>query len=213
MRYIEANLFSDVSLPAIARDAFASPSTLLRHFRDDTGKTPHAYIKTRRLEEARRLIEVGVQNSSAFARPFALPPGTPKDRVAALRKAFDATLKDPAFLAEAEKANLSLDPVTGDEMSRLVADVFTLDADTIANTTRAVLAMAAKHRITSLALPALGTGVGHVPPAISAEAMLKEVVAHLKSGRSSLRRVAFVLYQDDAYKTFTDTLKRLGGMQ
>ena len=59
MRYIEANLFSDVSLPAIARHAFASPSTLLRHFRDDTGKTPHAYIKTRRLEEARRLIEAG----------------------------------------------------------------------------------------------------------------------------------------------------------
>jgi len=79
-------------------------------------------------EEARRLIEVGVQNSSAFARPFALPPGTPKDRVQILHQAFHAVLKDPAFLAEAEKANLSLDPVTGDEMSRLVADVFTLDA-------------------------------------------------------------------------------------
>jgi O-acetyl-ADP-ribose deacetylase (regulator of RNase III) len=87
------------------------------------------------------------------------------------------------------------------------------DADTIAKTTRAILAMATKHRITSLALPALGTGVGHVPPAISAEAMLKEVVAHLKAGQSSLRRVVFVLYQDDAYKAFTDTLKRLGGMQ
>jgi O-acetyl-ADP-ribose deacetylase (regulator of RNase III) len=73
--------------------------------------------------------------------------------------------------------------------------------------------MAAKHRITSLALPALGTGVGHVPPPDSAEAMLKEVVAHLKAGPSSLRRVTFVLYQDDAYKAFTDTLKRLCGMQ
>lgn len=87
------------------------------------------------------------------------------------------------------------------------------DADTIARTTRAVLAIATKHRIISLALPALGTGVGHVPPAVSAEAMLKEVVAHLKSGPSSLRRVVFVLYQDDAYKVFTDTLKRLGGAQ
>ncbi|MGH8700452.1 MAG: Bug family tripartite tricarboxylate transporter substrate binding protein [Burkholderiales bacterium] len=84
-------------------------------------------IDLAKTEDARRLIEVGVQNSSAFARPFALAPGTPKDRVQILHKAFHAVLKDPAFLAEAEKANLSLDPVTGDEMSRLVADVFTLD--------------------------------------------------------------------------------------
>lgn len=87
------------------------------------------------------------------------------------------------------------------------------DAEKIANTTRAVLAMADKHRITSLALPALGTGVGHIPPPVSAEAMLKEVVAHLKGGQSSLKRVVFVLYQDDAHRAFSDTLKRLGGVQ
>jgi len=50
------------------------------------------------------------------------------------------------------------------------------DAEKIAATTRAVLALAAKHRITSLALPALGTGVGHVPAAVSANAMLNAVV-------------------------------------
>jgi O-acetyl-ADP-ribose deacetylase (regulator of RNase III) len=87
------------------------------------------------------------------------------------------------------------------------------DAEKIAKTTRAVLAVADKHRITSLALPALGTGVGHVPPPISAEAMLKEVVGHLKGGHSSLKRVVFVLYQDDAHRAFSDTLKRLGGVQ
>ena len=64
-----------------------------------------------------------------------------------------------------------------------------------------------------ISLPALGTGVGHVPPPISADAMLKEVVAHLKRGSSSLRRIVFVLYLDDAYRAFTDTLKRLGGAQ
>lgn len=85
-------------------------------------------IDLAKTEDARRLILVGVQNSSAFARPFALPPGTPKDRVQILHQAFHAVLKDPAFLAEAEKANLSIDPVTGEEMGRLVADVFTLDA-------------------------------------------------------------------------------------
>ena len=89
-------------------------------------------INLAKTEDARQLIRVGVQSASAFARPFALPPGTPKDRVEILHKAFHATLKDPAFLAEAEKANLSLDPVTGAEMSKLVAEVFTLDATTLA---------------------------------------------------------------------------------
>ena len=87
------------------------------------------------------------------------------------------------------------------------------DGETIAKTTRAILALADKHRITSIALPALGTGVGHIPPPVSADAMLKEVVAHLKRGQSSLRRIVFVLYLDDAYRAFTDTLKRLGGTQ
>jgi O-acetyl-ADP-ribose deacetylase (regulator of RNase III) len=87
------------------------------------------------------------------------------------------------------------------------------DGEIIAKTTRAVLALADKHRLTSIAFPALGTGVGHVPSPVSAEAMLNEVVAHLKRGQSSLRRVVFVLYLDDAYRAFTDTLKRLGGMK
>lgn len=87
------------------------------------------------------------------------------------------------------------------------------DAEKIAKTTKAVLAMAIKHRIISLALPALGTGVGHVAPGVSAEAMLNEVLAHVKKGQSSLRRVVFVLYQDEAYRAFIETLKRLGGVK
>jgi len=90
---------------------------------------------------------------------------------------------------------------------------FKTDGETIGRTTRAVLALADKHRITTIAMPALGTGVGHVAPQASAEAMLNEVVAHLKKGGSPLRRVVFVLYQDDAYKAFNETLKRLGGGQ
>ena len=87
------------------------------------------------------------------------------------------------------------------------------DGETIGRTTRAILTLADKHRITSLALPALGTGVGHVPPPVSAETMLNVVVSHLRGGGTSLRRVVFVLYQDDAFKAFTETLKRLGGAQ
>jgi hypothetical protein len=43
--------------------------------------------------------------------------------------------------------------------------------------------------------------------------MLNAVVTHLKGNPTGLKRVIFVLYQDDAYKAFTDTLKRLGGVQ
>lgn len=89
-------------------------------------------INLAKTEDARKLILVGVQNSSAFARPFALSPGTPKDRVEILHKAFHATLKDAEFLAEAKKAKLSIDPITGAEMNKLVADVFTLDAGLLA---------------------------------------------------------------------------------
>lgn len=87
------------------------------------------------------------------------------------------------------------------------------DPATIGKTTQAVLALAVKHKLTSLALPALGTGVGHVPPGQSAEVMLDAVVSHLKAGGSTLKRVIFVLYQDEAYRAFVDALKRVGGVQ
>jgi tripartite-type tricarboxylate transporter receptor subunit TctC len=84
-------------------------------------------VNLAKTQEARQLIQAGAQNSAAYARPFVLPPGTPKERVQILRKAFQDTLKDPAFLAETEKAKLSLDPVTGEELEQLIGELFTLD--------------------------------------------------------------------------------------
>lgn len=92
----------------------------------DIPKVPLA-IDLATTEEAKQLIRFGVQNASFYARPFILPPGTPKDRVDILRTAFQATLKDPDFLAEAKKARLIINPVTGEEMQKLVADVFTMN--------------------------------------------------------------------------------------
>jgi tripartite-type tricarboxylate transporter receptor subunit TctC len=83
-------------------------------------------------DEARQLIEVGAVKTSAFARPFALPPGTPKERVELLRTAFQETLKDKAFLAEAEKVKLTVDPLSGEQLERLVAELFTLDPALVA---------------------------------------------------------------------------------
>jgi O-acetyl-ADP-ribose deacetylase (regulator of RNase III) len=87
------------------------------------------------------------------------------------------------------------------------------DPETIARATRAVLALADKHRLTSLALPALGTGAGQVAPAAAAETVLSIVLNHLKSAKTSLNRVVFVLYQDETLRAFTDTLKRMGALK
>lgn len=87
------------------------------------------------------------------------------------------------------------------------------DPAIIGKATQAVLALAVKHKLSSLAFPALGTGVGHVPAPLSAEAMMEALATHLKAGGSTVKRVVFVLYQDDAHRAFVDTLKRVGGVQ
>jgi O-acetyl-ADP-ribose deacetylase (regulator of RNase III) len=86
------------------------------------------------------------------------------------------------------------------------------NAATIAAATKSALRVADKHRITSIAFPALGTGVGGFPPGPAAEAMVSAVAEHLRAGPSSLQRIVFVLYQDETLKAFSDALKRLGGV-
>lgn len=66
-----------------------------------------------------------------MARPYAAPPGLPADRVTALRAAFDATMKDPAFLAEAKQTDLEVRPVSGDEMQKLVGEIYETPPDVV----------------------------------------------------------------------------------
>jgi tripartite-type tricarboxylate transporter receptor subunit TctC len=73
-----------------------------------------------RTPDGRRLVEVGVHDQGALARPYVLPPGTPPGRVRLLRQAFQATLDDPAFRAEADRARLEVDPVSGEELGKVV---------------------------------------------------------------------------------------------
>ena len=60
----------------------------------------------------------------SMARPYVAPPGIPADRTAALRQAFDDTMKDPAFLAEAKKTELEVHPVSGAEVDALLGDLY-----------------------------------------------------------------------------------------
>ena len=59
-----------------------------------------------------------------MGRPFLAPPGVPKERADALRAAFDATMKDPDFLADATKAQLEITPVTGADVEKLVRELY-----------------------------------------------------------------------------------------
>jgi tripartite-type tricarboxylate transporter receptor subunit TctC len=83
-------------------------------------------------EEARQLIQVGIEEPSDYYRPYVLPPGTPNDRVETLRKAFQETLKDREFLADARKAKLDIEPITGEEMEKMVSKLFKLTPSVVA---------------------------------------------------------------------------------
>jgi tripartite-type tricarboxylate transporter receptor subunit TctC len=85
-------------------------------------------IKFAKTEEARKMIDVGIHGDSDIVRTYTLPPGTPKDRVLALRSAFDATLKDPEFVADAKKSRLNIGPIPVEDIEKDISGLFKLDA-------------------------------------------------------------------------------------
>jgi tripartite-type tricarboxylate transporter receptor subunit TctC len=87
------------------------------------------YLKT---EEARKLVQVVIRVHGPSTRPYFLPPGTPKERVQILRKAYTDTMKDPEFLADAQKAKLDLNPDDGARLERNVKEIFDLEPSLVA---------------------------------------------------------------------------------
>lgn len=85
-------------------------------------------IDEAKTEEARQLIQLGLHDVAAMTRPYVLTPGTPKERVQVVRKAFIDTLSDPNFVAEAKKSRLEVDPITGVDLEKLIGGLFKLDA-------------------------------------------------------------------------------------
>jgi tripartite-type tricarboxylate transporter receptor subunit TctC len=92
----------------------------------DLPNVPQA-IKLAKSDEARKMIDVGIHGDSDIVRTYTLPPGTPKDRLQILRKAFEATLRDAEFAADAKKARLNIDYIPADEIERDIAGLFKLD--------------------------------------------------------------------------------------
>ena len=66
------------------------------------------------------------------------PPGIPADRIKALRDAFIATMRDPEFLAETQKLQVSIDPTKGEEMEQIVRDAYALPPSVIAKVRKAL---------------------------------------------------------------------------
>jgi tripartite-type tricarboxylate transporter receptor subunit TctC len=86
------------------------------------------YAKT---PEQKQALELALGRLE-FGRPFLMPPNVPADRVNAMRRAFDATMKDPEFLAEAEKLKIEVDPLSGEEVAKLVEQIFRTPEETVA---------------------------------------------------------------------------------
>lgn len=77
-------------------------------------------------EDDRQLIEVGIQFPALLGLTYALPPGTPKNRLQLLRKAFMDTLASPDFLVDVQRARLVTDAATGEELQKTVERLFSL---------------------------------------------------------------------------------------
>jgi len=78
-------------------------------------------------ENGRQLLRFGAHDPAAVTRLYALAPGTPKDRVRMLRTAFVEVLQDSEFIADAKKSKLDTDPLTGEEVERIIASLFKME--------------------------------------------------------------------------------------
>jgi len=85
-------------------------------------------VELAKTDEQRQVLRA-VMNATEIGTAFFTTPNTPKDRVEALRRAFDATMKDPEFLAEAQKTHLTVGPLPGEELQKLVAEVAAIKPD------------------------------------------------------------------------------------
>ncbi|HEY6254613.1 MAG TPA: hypothetical protein VIY51_02360 [Xanthobacteraceae bacterium] len=88
--------------------------------------------------EADRAALALIVSPNLFARPFAAPPGVPGERLEALRKAFDETVSDPDYLAEAKARALHVEPVTGAELDTVMRRIYATPQDIVSRVKQAV---------------------------------------------------------------------------
>jgi tripartite-type tricarboxylate transporter receptor subunit TctC len=84
-------------------------------------------IEFAKTDDQKNLIQIIVHYANDYSRPFAVPPGTPKDRVEILRKAFQETMKDTEFIAEIDKMQMTLEPLRAEDLTAAVAGSAKID--------------------------------------------------------------------------------------
>ena len=80
-------------------------------------------IDLAKTDEQRQILKL-IFARQVMGRPFLAPPGVPADRAAALRKAFSDTMQDKDFLTDAERAQMEIMPVPGDQLQTLVKEIY-----------------------------------------------------------------------------------------
>jgi tripartite-type tricarboxylate transporter receptor subunit TctC len=93
-------------------------------------------------ERQRQIVSV-ILGRQVMGRPVVAPPAIPTDRKEALRRAFDATMADPAYVAEATARGLEINPVGGADLDKLLAELYATPSDIIAEV-RAIITPGAK---------------------------------------------------------------------
>jgi tripartite-type tricarboxylate transporter receptor subunit TctC len=121
----QGQLLRDNQLNLIAQDGLEPEPELTARGVPQTWR----YIKSDFDRKAVRLI-VGFQQT--FGKAYLAPPGVPPDRIAILRKAFAATLRDPAFLADAKKVRIEITPKSGELVQKSVAALYSAPKELVA---------------------------------------------------------------------------------
>jgi tripartite-type tricarboxylate transporter receptor subunit TctC len=88
-------------------------------------------------DQQRRVLKLIISRQE-LAYPFAAPPNLPDDRRMALRTAFDRTMKDNEFLAEADKVAIEVAAMTGGDVERLMKEIYDTPADLVAEARRVI---------------------------------------------------------------------------
>ena len=99
--------------------------TIIGHYslEDPPELRPYARIADLAKTEADKQALALMLARQAHGRPYFLPPDVPAPRVTALRRAFDATMTDPAFVADAQAMKVDISPMTGEDVQALIARV------------------------------------------------------------------------------------------
>ncbi|MGE5537549.1 MAG: Bug family tripartite tricarboxylate transporter substrate binding protein [Gemmatimonas sp.] len=116
--------------PEWVRDKLVNFLVLIGQTRNPEIPDVPAITEIPQSEEVRNILKVVLIPQTA-GRPLFAPPDVPAERVAVLRRAFDATMKDPRFLDDASRMGLEVRAVSGEEVQRLVAEVYRLPPDIV----------------------------------------------------------------------------------